>query len=261
MFIFAYLLIITVVKKHLKSTTNKVFVIALCLMLLVNVLASIYDYGIVLKATKALSIPIFFSLYFIKNKFINNIFIAFLMLMFFGDLFSMLPTSTMQLKIASAAYFCCYAMLILIGFFRITRFKIKGVVGAYLVIVLILNTYFMYSFYGIMASNIEDGVELFFTTMQIIALIILGFVAFAGYLNNEGKQSILFLLMSFCLIFSQVLTFIQAHYISHTLFTIINWFAYVSALVLFYNYLVGHNKTKKVKISTKRASMDKKIAA
>jgi len=249
------------VKKYLKSTTSRTFIVILCSLLLINIIASLADYTIVLQATKALSIPIFFSIYFLKNKFINNIFIAFLILIFLGDLFSMLPASTMQLKISSAAYFCSYAVLALIGFFRITRFKIKGIVGAYLIVVFLLNAYFMYSFYGIMASNIEDGIELFFTTMQVIAILVLGFIAFAGYLNDDGRQSIVFLLMSFCLIFSQVLTFVETHYISYNVFIILNWLSYTSALVMFYKYLTEHNRMRKPKTVLESGPVGEKIAA
>lgn len=249
-------------KKHLKSTTNRVFFGALCLLLVINIMSSISNYSVVLNATKALSIPLFFFLYFIKNKFINNIFITFLILLFFGDLFSMLPTSTLQLKIASASYFCCYGILIAIGLFQVKKFIFKGVVGAYLFIVLMLNSYFMYSFYGIMENSISDNVELFFITMQIVALLILGFVAFVAYLDKDRKQSILFLLLSFCLIFSQVLALIDTHYISHQLFSMLNWISYVASLVLFYNYLLEHNKsTRKLKIASKNKPVEEKIAA
>lgn len=214
-----------------------------------------------LEAIKALSIPLFFSLYFIKNKFINNIFIAFLLLTFVGDLFSMMTSTPLQLKITSAAYFCCYAVLIVIGVFRIKGFKFKGLVGTYLVVVFLLNAYFMYSLFGLLSYNIADPTELFFTTLQIIALLILGFVAFAGYLNKDGRQSIMFLMMSFCLIFSQVLNFIETYYISYNLFIVLEWGTHIAGLVLFYKYLVEYNRLFKKRKVIESISISDKIAA
>ncbi len=259
--IFAYLLMNTVVKNWIKSTTNRTFVLVLFILVILNIYGSVTDKTVVLQTTKALSIPLFFSIYFIKNKFINNIFIALLLLAFVGDLFSMITANPMQLKITSAAYFCCYATLILIGVFRIKGFKFKGFVGAYLVIVFLLNGYFMYSLYGMMSYSISDVTELFFTTLQIIALLVLGFVAFAGYLNEDGRQSIIFLMMSFCLIFSQVLNFVETYYISYNLFVILEWSSHIAGLILLYKYIVEHNRLRKKRMVIERISAAEKIAA
>ena len=248
-------------KNWLKSSTNRTFACVLFIYLLFNVYASINENILFLQASKALTIPLFFSIYFLKNKFINNIFIAFLLLAFIGDLFSMMSTNTGQLKITSAAYFCSYAILILVGLYRIRGFKFKGLVGAYLVVVFLLNAYFMYSLYGMLSSNIADSTELFFTTLQIIALVVLGFIAFAGYLNEDGRQSIVFLIMSFCLIFSQVLNFVETYYITYNLFIILKWSSHLVGLVLFYNYLVEHNRQRKRKMVEERISRTQKMAA
>lgn len=249
-------------KNWLKSSTNSAFACVLCILVLFNVYASINENTLLLQASKALTIPLFFSIYFLKNKFINTIFIAFLLLTFIGDLFSMMSIDTGQLKVTSAAYFCCYTVLILVGLYRIRGFKFKGLVGAYLVVVFLLNGYFMYSLFGMLSYNIADSTELFFTTLQIIALVVLGFIAFAGYLNEDGRQSIVFLIMSFCLIFSQVLSFVEMYYISYNLFIILEWSAHIAGLVLFYNYLVEYNRQRKRKIvEEKRISITEKIAA
>lgn len=250
-----------VVKNWFKSTTNKTFALVLCALVALNVYASFNGESVLLQATKALSIPLFFSLYFIKNKFINNIFISFLLLAFVGDLFSMMTPNPLQLKITSAAYFCCYATLILIGLFRIKSFRFAGWVGAYLMVVFVLNAYFMYSLYGMMSVNISDSTELFFTTLQIIAMLILGFVAFIGYLNEDGRQSIMFLLMSFCLIFSQVLNFVETYYIAYNLFIVLEWSSYIAGLVFFYKYVIEHNRLLKKKMVIERLSVSEKITA
>ncbi len=252
---------ITVVKNWLKSSTNKTFACVLLAMLFFNVYASLNENILLLQVSNALTIPLFFSIFFLKNKFINNIFIAFLLLTFIGDLFSMMPINTGQLKVTSAAYFSSYTVLILVGLYRIRGFKFIGLVGAYLVVVFLLNAYFMYSLYGMLSYSISDSTELFFTTLQIIALVVLGFIAFAGYLNEDGRQSIVFLVMSFCLIFSQVLNFVETYYISYNLFIALEWSSHIAGLVLFYNYLVEYNKQRKRKIVKERISINKKIAA
>lgn len=248
-------------KNLLKSTTNKTFACVLLAFLFFNIYASFNENTLLLQASKALTVPLFFSIYFLKNKFINNIFIAFLLLAFIGDLFSMMSINTGQLKVTSAAYFCCFVVLILVGLYRIRGYKFKGLVGAYLVVVFLLNAYFMYSLYGMLSYNIADSTELFFTTLQIIALVILGFVAFAGYLNEDGRQSIVFLVMSFCLIFSQVLNFVETYYISYSLFIVLEWSAHIAGLVLFYMYLVEHNRQRKRKIVQERIAITEKMAA
>jgi len=252
---------ITIVKNWLRSTTNRTFICVLVALLVFNVYASINENTILLQASKAFTIPLFFSIYFLKNKFINNIFIVFLLLAFIGDLFSMMSSDISQLKVTSAAYFSCYSVLILVGLYRIRGFKFKGLVGAYLVVVFLLNAYFMYSLYGMLSYSIADSAELFFTSLQIIALVVLGFVAFAGYLNEDGRQSITFLMMSFCLIFSQVLNFVETYYISYDLFIVLEWSAHIAGLVLFYNYLVEYNRQRKRKMVKQRIAITEKIAA
>jgi len=249
------------VKNWLKSTANRTSASVLLVLLIFNIYASINENTLLLQASKALTIPLFFSIYFLKNKFINNIFIAFLLLAFVGDLFSMMSINAGHLKVTSAAYFCCYTMLILVGLYRIRGFKFKGLVSAYLVVVFLLNGYFMYSLYGMLSYNIADSTELFFTTLQIIALVVLGFIAFAGYLNEDGRQSIVFLVMSFCLIFSQVLNFVETYYISYDLFIVLEWMSHLAGLVLFYNYLVEQNRQRKRKIVQERITISDKLAA
>ena len=97
---------------------------------------------------------------------------------FIGDLFSMMSINTGQLKVTSAAYFCSYVVLILVGLYRIRGFNFKGLVGAYLIVVFLLNAYFMYSLFGMLSYNIANGTDLFFTSLEIIALVVLGFIAF-----------------------------------------------------------------------------------
>jgi len=252
------------VKNWFKSITNRAFICALFTLIVFNVYALVDDNVLTLQATKILTIPLFFSIYFIKNKFINNIFIVFLLLAFVGDFFSMMSVNQGQLKIASIAYFSCYAMLTLIGLFRIKGFKLKGLVGTYLVVVFLLNAYFMYLFYGTLAYNINDSTELLFTTLQIITLLGLGFIAFAGYLNNDGRQSIVFLLMSFCLIFAQVLNFLETYYIVCSRLMMLEWISHIAGFTFFYKYLAEHNRLSKLKTvdeSIISTSVTEKIAA
>ena len=251
----------TVVKNWFKSTTNRAFIGVLLVLLFFNVYASLNENSLMLQASKALTIPLFFSIYFIKNKFINNIFIAFLLLTFVGDLFSMMPLDSGLMKIISGAYFCSYAVLILIGVFRINGFMFKGLVGGYLIAVFLLNAYFMYSLYGTLSTSITDATELFFTTLQIVALLALGFIAFAGYLNDDGRQSIVFLMMSFCLIFAQVLSFVETYYVAYSQFMMLEWAFHIAGLILLYKYLTEYNRQRKRKIVIERIAVSEKIAA
>jgi len=252
----------TVVKNWFKSTTNRTFSVVLLLLIVINIYGFLNNDTVVIQTTRALSIPIFFSIFFIKNKFISNIFIVFLLMVFVGDLFSMVVFNPMQLKISSAAYFCCYAVLVLIGLFRIKGSNFTGFVRAYLIVVFLLNVYFTYSLYGAMSYSIVDSTELFFTTLQVIALLSLGFVAFAGYLNKDGRQSIVFLMMSFCLIFSQVLSFVQTYYVPHNLFVVMEWFSRIAGLILLYSYIVEHNRLVKKRLVIERTSSSaEKLAA
>lgn len=248
-------------KNWIKSTTNRTFVIVLLALIVFNVYASLNENALMLQMSKALMVPLFFSIYFVKNRFVNNIFISFLLLTFVGDLFSIMPKDAYPLKITSASYFCSYAVLILIGLFRIKGFKFKGLITTYLVAVLILNAYFMYSLYGTLALAISDSAELFFITLQIIALLALGFVAFAGYLNHEGRQSIVFLMLSFCFIFAQVLNFVETYYIVYSQFMLLKWVSHLAGFIFFYKYLVEHNRLRKRKIDVERISVSERIVA
>jgi hypothetical protein len=70
----------------------------------------------------------------------------------------------------------------------------------------------------------------------------MGFLAFAVYLSKENAQSILFLVMSFCFIFSDVLFYISDLYVYYWLFEFFERILHIIGLFLLYVYVFNHHE-------------------
>ena len=70
----------------------------------------------------------------------------------------------------------------------------------------------------------------------------MSFVAFTVYLSRESKQSIIFLAMSFCFVFSDVLYYINSLYVYYWLFEFFDRGLHLIGLVLLLIYVTNHHR-------------------
>ncbi len=232
-------------KRLLLFSLNKVFVGALFLLIVLNIIGTVSEDALFLQSTKPLFIPVFLIFFFINNKFNNIPFILFFLYSFLGDSSSMFFSNEIFLKASSIMYFLSYLCLLS---FIIPKFKFEEfnkIIAIYLTIVLLINMFFLYVVYGVLKSIIPDSLELFLFGIKSISLIVLVIIAFGVYLNSESRQTILFLIMTLCFMFSDLLNYISQYYVYHWSFLMLDRILHILGLFYLFNFIIEYNKSYK----------------
>ena len=240
-------------------SANKVFLVALFLLIVLNVIGTLSENPLFLQSTKPLFVPVFLIFFFIKNKTISIPFSLFLLYSFLGDSASMFFSNETFLKASSVMYLLSYLCLLS---FMIPNFKIvqcNKVIALYLVVVVLINMYFLYAIYSVLQTIVPDTLEVFLFAMKSISLIVLVIIAFGVYLNSETKLSILFLIMALSFVFSDVLNYVSQYYVYHWSFLMVDRILHVIGLFFLFNYIIEYNKAPKGALENKGNIVSKNI--
>lgn len=234
-------------RKVYAETPTVVFIILLFALFLMNGAAIYYEYDIIPNITKFISVLVLLTFYYTKRNHMATVFLTFLMFLFLGDTFSVFNFGELAGKLSKTFYLGAYTLLIFVLLGKFKRIKFEGLVFVYLILVLILNSYFLYAFYGVVKENFVDNINLVLAICHGITLIAMAFLTFAVYLSKESTQSILFLVMVFCFVFSDVLGYICNLYVYFWIFDFIANMLHVASLFLFFSYVQNHHKIIKSK--------------
>ena len=232
------------------------FLCVLFVLIVLNITATISENIVLMQITKPLFVPVFISYYFIKNTHINFIYVAFLAFLFLGDAASIFVNNHFLLMFSSFFYCLSYLCLMAVVFSKLKRIRFDKLVAVYLIVVFLINAYFLYDLFSIVKIHIPDSLEITLYAIKSVSLIILVFLSFAVYLNSDTKQSIVFLLMSVCLLFSDVLYYISNFYINDLRFVMLDRIFHVIGLFLLFNYIIGMNRSRKKRMVEDRISLD-----
>jgi len=246
-------------KKIFNLSINKVFLGALLLLMVLNITGTFSEDALLLNSTKPLFVPVFLIFFLIKDKTISVPFILFLLFSFLGDSVSMFFSNDTFIKASSVMYFLSYLSLLS---FLIPKFKLiefNKVITFYLLVVIMINMYFLYAVYQILKSIIPDSLELFLFGMKSISLIVLVIIALGVYLNSETKLSILFLIMAMSFVFSDILNYVSQYYVYHWSFLMLDRVLHVIGLFFLFNYIIEYNKVPKTKAVKEEKFITKNI--
>ncbi|QDO95606.1 hypothetical protein FNB79_17055 [Formosa sediminum] len=180
-----------------------------------------------------------------RCNYINWYLATYLISAFLADLTSIFFHHPKILMYCNLFYLVSY--LSLLGFV-LTKFKgirFGMLLGVYLVVVFVINTYLLYQLYTVLDGIIKNPIMVMFFGLHTVTLVILAFVSFAVYLNSDTKSSILYLVMALCFIFSKVLFYIRNYYIYDWSLVLIELFLYSGGLIFLFYYMVNKNKAKK----------------
>lgn len=233
-------------KDLLLLSFNKVFFGALLLLITVTILGTYSEDVLALQITKALFIPVFLIFFFIKNKALSLPVISFFIFSFLGDASLAFFENDIFIKASSAFYFLSYICLIGIAISKFKFFEVDKVVGTYLIVVFLINAYFLYTLYGILKAIVPDSLEVFLFGVKNISLILLIFLAFGKYLANDTKPSILFLMVALCLVFSTILNYVSLYYVYNWSFVMLERVIYAIGIYLLLNYVMEENKSARI---------------
>lgn len=236
---------------HMKQvstiTLSGVMLILLFTVFLLNGISMYFEYALIPNITKFISIIVILTLYFARLNRMANIFLTIFMFMFLGDIFSVFNFGDLATKLSKTFYMGGYLLLIFILMGKLKRITYEGLVSVYLILIFLLNSYFLYLLYEALKESFSDDVSLVLSICHGIILITMSFFAFAVYLSKESTQSIIFLIMVFCFVFSDVLNYICNLYVYFWVFDFIANMLHVASLSLFFVYVYTHHKIIKVK--------------
>ncbi|WOD43652.1 hypothetical protein [Hwangdonia lutea] len=221
---------------------NKLFFGVLLLLVSVNIIGAFSENASFLQTAKVFFIPALLTLFFIKYKSLSLPFILFFLFSFLGDVSLAFFDNEFFIKASSVFYFLSYLSLIGIAFFKFKFFEIDKVVGTYLVVVFLINAYFLYTFYSILKAIVPDSFEVLLFGVKNLSLILLVFLAFGMYLANDTKPSILFLMVALCLVFSTILNYVSLYYVYSWSFVMLERIIYAIGVYLLLNYIMVENK-------------------
>ncbi len=218
---------------------------AFLLLLLLNIFTAYSENPLFLNAFKAVLIPFFLIVFFIKNKTLNLAFAAFLVFSFFGDFSTVFLLNNSITNTSNSMYLFGYLILIGISISKFRLMDIDKVVGFYLLGILLINGYFLYTLCGILKVIIVDQTEMVLFGTKSMALMFLVFISFAVYLGKQTKASILFLIMAICFAFSDVLNYVVHYYIYNWSILMLDRLLHITGLFFAFKYIIEKNKTAK----------------
>nr|WP_321224606.1 hypothetical protein [uncultured Psychroserpens sp.] len=227
-----------------KLRPNKALVVVLFSLLLCTTLAIYFDMAMFSQMVKLITVTVLLTFYFCQLNKMANIFIVTFLVFFIGDAFSVFGFGDITSKLSKVCYIGAYLLLIFVLLGKLKRFKFEGLVTVYLAIVLILNSYFLYTLYGVAKSNFVENTSLMLYIGHGIILIALTYFSFAVYLSRETAQSITFLLMVFCLVFSDVLYYVCSMYVYFWVFEVFENMLHTAGLFLLYKYVFDHHTNR-----------------
>lgn len=210
-------------------------------ILVLNIFASLFQSELLLRLIKPLFIPFTILYFYFTKANISKPILLFFIFSFIGDFLSTIPQYSF-VKIASVFYIFSYLSLVGLVWDKLKVIKFNALVYTYFGVVFSICVYFTYQFYMLANGNFLDQWNVYFFVCKSLVLLVLGFLAFAVYLDTDSKSSILFLAMVFCFGFSDVLYYISQNYIYTWSFVVSEVVLHVCGLVLICNYIVNVNE-------------------
>ncbi len=234
-------------KQNYTSTPKSVLAFLLLATFLINGIATYFGTAMVSSITKLISVIVLLTLYFMMRDRMATVFLTIFLFSFIGDVFYVFNFGELSSKLSTTFFLGSYCLLIFVLLGKMKRIKYEGLVSIYLIVILILNSYFLYALYDVIKVNFSDEINMVLSVFHGISLIALTFFAFAVYLSKETTQSIIFLVMVFCFVFSDVLNYICNLYVYFWAFEFMSNMLHLASLILLYTYVCNHHKIIKVK--------------
>jgi len=221
---------------------NWAITVMLALIVALNLVSSYYDFSIVSRTMVLSIIPLMLLVYFFKQKVMVNVFFTIFLLFFLGIIFNVFDHFSLSSKLSESCFLGAYALLVFVMIGKLKDIKFEGLVSWYLIVILFINAYLMYNMFVSVEDSFRDSVNLTLIISKGIALLVMAFLAFAIYLSKESSQSIIFLTIVCCFVFSDVLSFITDMYIHFWLFDASQKILQSMGLFMFCMYVYNHQQ-------------------
>lgn len=229
----------------------RVLVIVLSMLIFMNMYAAIDENVLLFRVAKLVVVPTLLILYFNKLKYMANVFFFTFLIFFLGDVMDVFNFSPLSIQLSMTLYTSSYLLLIFVLLGKLKRIKFEGLVSLYLILVFLLNSYFLYVFFDVVQNSLLDRLNVALIVARGISLLFMTFIAFAVYLSSESRQSIIFLTMAFCFIFSDVLYYVNHLYVYYWIFELLDKILHLIGSALFFVYVTNHHRKSKRKAYNK----------
>ena len=226
------------------------------MLILLNVFASLSENDLLVQITKPLFVPVLMVFYFMKNRYIHPLIIAFFLLSFIGDFSSVVITWESLVSFPDFIYILGYTALILYVIPKLVNIRLDRVVGIYLIIVISINSYFIYELFDVLKMEISNITEVNLFVVKTVSLLALVFISFIVYLNSDTKQTILFLFATLSFMFSHILHYVSNYYIYDWSFDMLNNVLHAVGLFFLLNYVMGENRLRKRQLITDKLNSE-----
>lgn len=221
---------------------NWAIILMLALIVAFNFSASYCGFSLLGKIVALAIIPVLMVNYFLRQRAMANMFFAIFILYFLGLLFNVLDYLSLSSKLSEFCFLGVYAILAFVMIGKLKYVRIEGLVSIYLVVILLTSSYFMYIMFSMVKDSFTDSVIMTLSIGKTMALLLMSLLAFAIYLSKETSQTILFLTIVCCFVFSDVLSFITTMYVQYWLFDGIQKILQGAGLLLFCFYVYNHQE-------------------
>ncbi|MEY8848718.1 hypothetical protein AB9K26_07875 [Psychroserpens sp. XS_ASV72] len=228
-------------RNALRSKPNFILATILSVVILCSAVAVFFNTSLVPQTVKLITITILLTFYYCQLNKMANVFLVVFLLFFVGDAFSVFDFGNTSVILAKSFYIGAYLLLIFVLLGKLKKIKFQGLVSYYLIFVLILNSFFLYQLYEVSKDNFIDDTNIVVYTFHGITLVALMYFAFVVYLSKETGQSITYLLMVFCFVFSDVLNYICNLYIHFWLFEVFERTLHILGLFMLYKYVYDYH--------------------
>lgn len=244
--------------KFLKSNKAILFVSsALIAMLFIGVFM---ENSTFISISKLAIIPAFVGLYFVRRSYMPNFFFLILICLFFAEVFTLFSDNMGLVNLSRIFNLTGFVLLFSVLISKMKAIKFEGVVSVYLVIVFLINGYFVYSLFDTVKGEITNDVDMFYYIGKGGLSILLALISFAVYLSRETTRSIVFLIMTLAFLFSDVLNFICNSYLYNSGFEFVGGVLKVTALFFLMKYIYTHRSIK-VRSNNKSSMLLKRPSA
>jgi|SRR5690606_2531327 hypothetical protein len=216
--------------------------LTLVLLFALNFIAAYSESPLLLNASKVVFVPFILMIFFIKHKTLSLIFIAFLLFSFFGDSTSWFLSSDSVANGSNIMYLISYLILIVMAIPYFKPVKIDKIIGIYLLVILSINGYFLFTICDMLRNLITDSTEMILFGTKSMALLLLVFISFTVYLSTQTKASILFLIMAISFAFSDALNYVTHYYIYNWSILLMDRLLHITGLIFAFTYIIEINK-------------------
>ncbi|WP_445735519.1 hypothetical protein [Mariniflexile sp.] len=233
-----------IVKTWFKLSFNSVFLGAFILLIAINIIGFVKQDALIMQTAMPLFIPVLLIFFFVKYRSLGIMFVSFLVFSFLGDISSMFLAEDSLIQTSSILYLLSFLYLILMVVPKFKFHHLDKIIGIYLLVVLSINLYFLYTLYIVMKAVIPNPTEVLLFGIKSLTLIVLGFLAFAVYLNTQTKQSVLFLTAVLFFSLSAMLNYIGMYYFYNWSFDLLQRILYAIGLYVMFKYIIVQNANK-----------------